>query len=297
MDRKEIIRALVSFVGGIIISVAGLSVIDINQVSATMNSTPTRASVAQRANLATRTLTLTPELTNSPEPSATSASSETIVPFSDPPATPTIEPSPTIVLTLAPSFTPTAMPTLVPTNVPTVRRLPTQIPRSPSGPTATPTTDPRRGDSPFSAITISGADEWLTINASTKLWYKLGEKTSYPLHLQIWLDAYGRPGIGFSVFSPEQANNLNILNVDTKPKGRGTPTKATGHDYLWEGGSANAGTWYVLVSNDNSTPVQYKLNSSFTVTDHKNCYSYWEPPDPDRRAMGETNPWWWTACK
>ncbi len=290
MDPKEIIRPFVYFVAGVIISVVGLGALDITQVPTTIG-TPTRVNVAQRANLPTRTLAPTSETTLSPEPAVAFGSTGTPVSVSE--VTPTVESSPTVASSPTATFTPSRTATLISTTLPTIRRALTPTPRAALGPTPTPTLDPHRGLSPFTAISFSELkDEWLTINANSRLWFKLGEKTSYPIGMQIWLDAYGRPGIAFAVFSPEKSNNLNTLNEDTQPTGRGSLTKAVGHDLNWDGGSANSGTWYVLVTNTNSTPVQYKLNSSLNVKDHKNCRAYWEHiGSPDSPLV------WWTWCE
>jgi len=66
------------------------------------------------------------------------------------------------------------------------------------------------------------------------------------------------------------------LNVDTIPKGVGSREKHVPHDLFWSGGSPLAGYWYVLVTNSNAAPVDYKLISTFGVSDPKDCFQYYE---------------------
>ncbi len=270
MDRKQVIlQPLVFFFGGVIVSVVGLYLSDYSQASATLAPPATRVNAAQRVALATRTSAPTFEPTNSPEPSATPDLIETPVSSS--------EVIPTLV------FTPTVLTSPTPTITPTIRRSPTPSLRG--TPTVTATLNAKKGDSPFTALDFF--EDWQTIDGNKVIWYKLGEKTSYPIGMQIWLDAYGRSGIGFSVFSPEQTNDLNVATI---PKGRGSLNKSVAHDLVWSGGSPNAGTWHVLVTNSNPTPVQYKLYSSYLVKDPKSCNSYWERLGPTQALV------WWTAC-
>jgi hypothetical protein len=233
MDRKEIIRSITFFFGGIIISVAGLSVLDINQVSATVNIPPTRANVAQRANLPTRTLAPA----NSPEESSTPGS-EVVIPFSGPLATSTIEPSPTTAATLEPTVTPTVAPTLTPTSAPTVRRTATLNSRV--TPTVTTTLSVKRGDSLFSALDMS--DTWQKLAPGASLWFKAGKETSYPVRGSIWIDApvdeNGRRGLSLAIYAPEQ---LNDLNAATPAKGRGSYERLSQVALFWKGSSPTPG--------------------------------------------------------
>ncbi len=214
----------------------------------------------------------TPIPTDTPSPSDTPVSGDYSLVTNTPTPTDTLTPSPTSRLSITATLTATLTPSLTSrvSITATVRR--TATPRL--GATLTPTataTNVRRGDSPYSAWDVT--ENWQTLDANSIIWYKIGEETSYPLHLSIWLDAYGRGGTEFSVFSPEQTN---ALDVATTPKGRGSPDKSSGHDLIWTGGSPRGGVWYILVKNNNPSPVQYNLNSSYTVTDRKNCIQYWE---------------------
>ncbi len=270
------------FFGGIVISVVGLGVLDINQVSATVNIPPTRANVAQRANVPTRTLAPV----NSLEQSATPGS-EVIIPFSGPLATSTIEPSPTIAATLEPTVTSTIAPTLTPTSVPTVRR--TATPNSHATPTITATLNAKRGDSPFSALEMT--DAWQKLTPGASLWFKAGQEASYPIRGSIWIDApvdeNGRRGLSLAIYAPEQINGLNAA---TTPKGRGSYEKTQpSHALFWKGGSPKAGVWYAYLANNNSFLVDYKIGTTFNVTDPKSCFQYWEYIGPVYTLWTECN--------
>jgi hypothetical protein len=278
MDRKEIIRAFVYFVGGIVISVVGLSILDINQASATNNIAPTRANVAQRASLPTRTLSV-----DTLEPSTTPDSGEAIVPFSAPPATSTSEPSPTAGVTLEPSATST----VVATTTPTVRRIVTLNGTATPTTTATPN---KKGDSPFSAQEMT--DTWQKLASGASIWFKFGRETSFPMGGSVWLDASvdenGRRGISLAVFSPDQSNDLNSA---TTPKGRASYDWAQpGHALFWKGQSPVAGIWHAYLRNNNSFPLDYKIANSFNATDRKNCVQYWESLPPSGAIV------LWTKC-
>lgn len=286
MHLKNLVRPFVFFVGGVIISVVGLGALDITQVSATISTPSTRANVAQRANLPTRTLAPTSDLLR--EPTVAFGSTET--PASISAAVPTVEASPTVAATLTATFTPSST-TLITTAVPTIHRVLTQTPRvsAASGPTATPTLDPRRGDSPYSALEMT--DTWKKLASGASLWFKAGKETSYPLRGSVWVDApvdeNGRRGLSLAIYSPEQVNDLNALTI---PKGRGSYNKIEPRSALfWKGGSPNGGIWYAYLTNNNSFPVEYKIGTSFNVTDRKSCFQYWEYIGPNLVLWTECN--------
>lgn len=130
----------------------------------------------------------------------------------------------------------------------------------------------QKGTSPTDAL--EPADTWGNIVAGTGVWYKIGGGKN-PMHLEVWLDAYGKDGIGFNVYSPEQYPDLSAA---TPPKGRGTVNKAdTRHDLWWIGNAPAGGTWYILVTNINSVPISYKLGYNGGANSQRDCTGpYWE---------------------
>lgn len=138
-----------------------------------------------------------------------------------------------------------------------------------------------KGDSPQAAMTIT--DNWQTLGPGGVHWYKIDNGNNF--FLDVWLDAHGQSGITFALFAPEQ---INGLNVNTQPKGRGAPVKADPSHDLWWKGSYATGVWHVLVRNYNSTPVQYKIGSKQATTDRK-CVSYWEWLPTGQHVL-------WTDC-
>jgi len=270
--KAILLHPIALFVYGLIVAVGGLTLNDYYSQPASRAPAPTRVAVAPR--LLPPTVSPSPAIIPTETIEAT-PTPETVALASDVPPTPTLSSdsalTPTLELTPTPSITGTvaATPIATLTQV-TIRRPASSTPTIRVTPTVTTTVTAKSGDSPFAAIDITG--NWDKIGPKKQLWFKTGVETSFPLRGYIALDAYGKSGINFSVFSPEQASDLN---VDTTPKGRGAFDRAIPtHDLIWSGGSPKAGIWYLLLTNVNSVPVDYKLISTFSATDHKNCFTY-----------------------
>lgn len=150
---------------------------------------------------------------------------------------------------------------------------PTVVANVVKAPATVPTVNPKRGTSPYDAMEPN--DAWQTIAANANIWFRIGEEALDRVHLDVWLDANGKGGIGFAVYSPEQ---FGQLSQTTPPKGRGTANKSDKtHDLSWSGQAPAGGTWYVLVTNSNSTPLSYKVGYNRVVTGPKDCSGpYWE---------------------
>lgn len=283
-----LLHPITLFVYGLIVAIGGLALNDYYSQPTPRVAAPTRVAIAPRL------------LPPTASPSATSLPTETIEPFTNtetvamaaeatPSSTLTFDSTPAAAL----EFTPTPLVSgtlgatpVVTTTQPTIRR-PVTTPTVRLTPTVTTTAVAKTGDSPYAAIDITG--NWEKIGPRSQLWFKTGVETSYPLRGVIALDAYGKSGIGFAVFSPEQASDLNVL---TTPKGRGASNKSIPtHDLIWDGGSPKAGVWYVLLTNTNPVPVDFKLTSTFSATDHKNCFQYLEHIGSDTGPMIL-----WTEC-
>jgi len=261
------------FIYGLLLAIGGLALNDYYTQPAPKSAAPTRVAVAPRAIAPTAAPTIAVNPTETKEATTTP---ETVALASDPVTTPTITSDSTVTATL--DFTPTALFTGTVGATPIITLTQATIRRPATTPTlrvtSTPTTTvtAKTGDSPFAAIDITG--NWDKIGPNKQQWFKTGVETSFPLRGIIALDAYGKSGINFAVFSPEQAGDLNVA---TTPKGRGAFNKAIPtHDLIWDGGSPKAGIWYVLLTNSNPVPVDYKFISTFSATDHKSCFQYWE---------------------
>ncbi len=139
-------------------------------------------------------------------------------------------------------------------------------------PTVAPTAAPaRKGGSPVDAMDITDAQQ--NLNPGGTAWYKVGSGDG-PQHLEVWVDAYGKEGLVFAVYAPDQ---MNELWPTTPPKGRGAANqKGIAHDLFWSGKSPAGGTWYVLVTNNASSPMQYTIGSNRADTERLQCRSYWE---------------------
>ncbi len=139
-----------------------------------------------------------------------------------------------------------------------------------------------KGDSPYTARIMTG--EWETIQPGAQIWYRIDNGNNF--YLDVWMDTYGRPGVTFVVFSPEQAHNLSAT---TTPKGRSAAIKSDPtHDWWWKGAQA-VGIWHVLVTNTTSTPMQYRIGNKQS-TEERNCRSYWETLPTGLYV-------YWTACR
>ena len=141
----------------------------------------------------------------------------------------------------------------------------------------------RTGKSPEDAIEAN--DTWLPIPAKAILWYRM-PYASNPLKLDVWLDAYGKPGLTLAVYSPDKENNL----WNEKPIGRGAYNKAEpSHDLWWTGESVVVGTWYAQVTNNNNFAVDHKIGyrrKGFA----RSCVQYWET------FYVGAEPVFWTLC-
>jgi hypothetical protein len=147
--------------------------------------------------------------------------------------------------------------------------------------TATPVTKATpRGDSPLSARVMTG--EWETIPPGGQVWYRIDNQNNF--FLDIWMDTYGKPGVVFNVYSPEQTNNLSASTI---PKGRSAPSKE-GHDWGWKGAQA-MGVWHVLVMNTTNSPMQYRIDHRQSTMERE-CRSYWEWLPTGQYV-------YWTACR
>ena len=269
--KAILLHPITLFIYGLILAIGGLALNDYYAQPAPRSAAPTRVALAPRA------LAPTVSPSSSIVPTQTSGETstpETVALASDLASTPTLSsdstPTATLEFTPTPLFTGTVGVTSTFTiTQPTIRR-PAATPTLRVTQTVTATAAAKTGDSPYAAIDITG--NWDKIGPNKQIWFKTGTETSFPLRGVIALDAYGKKGIGFSIFSPEQASDLNVA---TTPKGRGAfaPAIPT-HDLIWTGGSPKAGIWYVLLTNTNAVPVDYKLISTFSATDPKSCFQY-----------------------
>jgi hypothetical protein len=128
------------------------------------------------------------------------------------------------------------------------------------------------GTSPGDAL--EPTDDWRTVDPGGNIWYRLGKGINRQ-HLDVWLDANGKDGIGFAVYSPEQ---MNGWSASTPPKGRGTSNKVdTRHDLWWVGQAPAGGIWYVLVTNKSAAPISYKVGYNQIQAAQRDCSGpYWE---------------------
>jgi hypothetical protein len=126
----------------------------------------------------------------------------------------------------------------------------------------------KSGDSPANALEVG--PDLQTISAGGRRWYKIGNDG---MHMDVWVETYGNPGLGFAVYAPNQ----DINAVDTKPKGVGTYPNNDPSTLRWAGGSfLQRGTWYALVSNSSSNAVTYRIGATQSPVDKACTSPYWE---------------------
>ena len=147
------------------------------------------------------------------------------------------------------------------------RAKPTAVRAAVAKPTAVPAiVINRAGSGPGDALEIT--DTWQNLNAGASIWYQTGGGVNRQ-RLEVWLDAWGKSGIGFAVYSPEQMGDWSPA---TPAKGRGTLNRTdTRHDLWWIGQAPAGGTWYVLVTNLNSVPISYKLGYNRVESAQRDC--------------------------
>lgn len=133
---------------------------------------------------------------------------------------------------------------------------------------------------------IPADDAWRVIGPGAKAWHRINIANVNHI-LDIWLDTKDHVGgMEFAVFSNYQADGG--LSVNSHPVGRGTYNRFFDNDLRWMGRAPRGGAWYVLVGNNNSVPVTYKLGTNITQMPDKTCTSYWEWIGKDYV--------YWTAC-
>ena len=151
----------------------------------------------------------------------------------------------------------------LPTPTPTPSPTPVQV----AAVKAVSTTLQRTGDSPQNPMEIPETP--VVINPGQRLWFQIGSNGS---HMDVWMDTYGQPGLGFAVYAPNQ--DLNA--PETRPKGYGTYPNSDPNTLRWSGGSfLQRGIWIALVTNTSAKPLSFQLYANQSKVD-KNCFSYGE---------------------
>ncbi len=143
------------------------------------------------------------------------------------------------------------------------------------------------GATPGDALMVPKAEQ--TIAPNTTLWFyfdyvteKLGGRGGGPpprggglggpggggglgsrAPANVTLDANGIGGLGFGIYTAVQAAEWG-WNQKIEPVGRGTPYTDTSngqvtHDLYWSGGFNTTGRYYVAVTNNNASPVTFRL--------------------------------------
>lgn len=130
----------------------------------------------------------------------------------------------------------------------------------------------KRGSGPGDALQM--VDTLQKIEPGQNIWYEIGSGVN-PQRFEVWLDAKGQSGIGFSVFAPDQMGDWSPA---TPPKGRGSPNRSDlSHDLSWIGQAPIGGTWFVVVTNSSSGPISYQLTYTRVEMLRRDCGgAYWE---------------------
>lgn len=115
------------------------------------------------------------------------------------------------------------------------------------------------GSGPPDALRVTGT--WQTLEANSSLWFYFdygGDKSI----IEVAVDDNNASGVEFAVFTPTQANDW-VIDPSTSPIGRGAKpaenANFVGHDLDWEGAFRFGGRYFVVVTNNNTTPVSFRL--------------------------------------
>ncbi|MDE3088103.1 MAG: PD40 domain-containing protein [Chloroflexota bacterium] len=102
---------------------------------------------------------------------------------------------------------------------------------------------------------------WQTLAANASAWYYF-DYTADKSRAEVDLDTYGVSNITFAIYTPAQANAWQ-QDPTTAPVAFGTPPGSSSasaiHDLIWLGAFNTGGRYFAVVSNNNSTPVPYRL--------------------------------------
>ncbi len=115
------------------------------------------------------------------------------------------------------------------------------------------------GAGPNDPLMVTG--NWQNAAPNTGLWFYF----DYPADkskVEVDLDANGASNLQLAIFTPEQARQW-LQDPTTKPIGYGTPqnssSAASVHDLVWQGAFNAPGRYYAVVTNNNATPVSFRL--------------------------------------
>ena len=117
------------------------------------------------------------------------------------------------------------------------------------------------GAGPNDAWMVTG--NWQTLAPGVSVWYYFDYGASSDrLKAQVDLDTNGVGNMRLAIYTPTQANAW-LNDPTTAPVGIGTPpgsaTSAAIHDLVWLGAFNTSGRYFAVVTNNNATPVVYRL--------------------------------------
>ena len=117
------------------------------------------------------------------------------------------------------------------------------------------------GAGPLDPLMVTGAPQTLAPNASVWYYFDYGaSRDRYKAEVDV--DANGAGNLGLAIFTPEQANAW-MQDPTTKPVGIGTKpgaaTSAAIHDLVWQGAFNTSGRYFAVVTNNNASPVSFRL--------------------------------------
>ena len=115
------------------------------------------------------------------------------------------------------------------------------------------------GAGPYDPLMVTGTFQTLAPNASAWYYFDYGADKS---RVEVDVDANGATNLRLAIFTPEQATAW-AQDPTTKPVGLGSQPSASSaaaiHDLVWLGAFRNSGRYFAVVTNDNASPVSYRL--------------------------------------
>jgi len=120
---------------------------------------------------------------------------------------------------------------------------------------AKPAAETKSGKSPADALTASG--QWVPLAVGQQVWYAFsysGDGSQVEARMAV----YPNGSADFAVWTAADLER-SAQDSSVKPVGRGSVDNALGGDLVWVGSFNTSGTYYIVVTQNGSTPAYYSL--------------------------------------
>jgi len=120
---------------------------------------------------------------------------------------------------------------------------------------AKPAAETKSGKSPADALTAAG--QWAPLAVGQQVWYTFSYSGDGS-QVQARMAVYPSGSADFAVWTAADLER-SAQDSSIKPVGRGSVDNALGGDLVWVGSFNTGGTYYVVVTQNGSTPANYSL--------------------------------------